>query len=134
MVKLTTKQRKFVRLYCGNATEAARLAGYYGDDNALAQIGHENLRKPYIAEAIQKRETEEMTPLIASRQDRQEFWTEVADNPILEMSERLRASELLAKSEGDFLTRVEHSGNIGVESWTDDQLEARLKELREKAK
>jgi hypothetical protein len=39
----------------GNATEAARLAGYRGNDVTLAASGHENLRKPQISEAVSER-------------------------------------------------------------------------------
>lgn len=51
MADLTGKQRAFIDHYfaCGmNATEAARLAGYKGDDNALAVIGFRNLRNTKI--------------------------------------------------------------------------------------
>lgn len=52
----TNKQKKFVTEYliCLNATEAARRAGYRGSDNTLAAIGSQNLKKPKIAEQIQK--------------------------------------------------------------------------------
>ena len=51
---LTDKQRLFVAAYldCLNATEAARRAGYEGNDTTLASVGYENLRKPQIAAAI----------------------------------------------------------------------------------
>lgn len=53
---LSLKQEKFVAAYVGvangNATEAARLAGYKGTAVTLASVASENLRKPYIAEAI----------------------------------------------------------------------------------
>jgi phage terminase small subunit len=54
---LTGKQLAFIEHYlqCGNATEAARRAGYEGSDNSLAVIGHKNLRKPKIAQLIQRR-------------------------------------------------------------------------------
>lgn len=54
MAKLTNKQFVFVQEYlrCFNATEAARRAGYRGKAGALAVIGWENLRKPYIAAVI----------------------------------------------------------------------------------
>lgn len=55
---LTTKQEAFVAAYIGeargNATEAARLAGYKGSDATLASVGAENLRKPQIASHIAK--------------------------------------------------------------------------------
>lgn len=53
-VQLTAKQAAFAAHYirCKNQTEAARLAGYAGDDNTLAVIGYENLRKPKIRDEI----------------------------------------------------------------------------------
>ena len=53
---LTGKQRLFVEAYVGqargNATEAARTAGYAGSEGTLAQVGYENLRKPEIRDAV----------------------------------------------------------------------------------
>lgn len=58
-MQLTGKQQAFINAYLGearfNATEAARLAGYDGNDATLAQIGYENLRKPEIAAEVQAR-------------------------------------------------------------------------------
>lgn len=53
--QLTVKQRLFVIHYLAtlNGTKAARLAGYAGDDNTLAVVAYENLRKPKIREAIE---------------------------------------------------------------------------------
>lgn len=57
--KLTGKQQMFVEAYLGvakfNATEAARLAGYEGNDNTLSTVGFENLRKPNIAAVMLER-------------------------------------------------------------------------------
>lgn len=57
MANLTDKQRAFCEHYmqCWNATEAARRAGYRGDDNTLGVVGYENLRKPKIEEYIEER-------------------------------------------------------------------------------
>ena len=54
-MKLTVKQRKFVASYVesGNATQAAIAAGYA--PKAAYQTGAENLRKPQIKAAINKR-------------------------------------------------------------------------------
>ena len=53
---LTTKQSLFLDHYLGdahgNATEAARQAGYQGSAGTLAHIGHDNLTHPEIAERI----------------------------------------------------------------------------------
>ena len=54
---LTPKQRAFVAAYVGeakgNGTQAARLAGYAGDDHTLSMVGTENLRKPAIMAALE---------------------------------------------------------------------------------
>lgn len=61
--ELTAKQRAFVNAYLANGfngTEAARQAGYKGNDNTLGVVAYDNLRKPKIAVCVQ-RAFEEMT-------------------------------------------------------------------------
>ena len=60
MAKFTSKQRLFIEAYleCWNATEAARRAGYKGNDNTLGSVGWENMQKPAIKAAISKRLSE----------------------------------------------------------------------------
>lgn len=48
-------------------------------------------------------------PEIAGRAERQAFWSMAMRDDSLAMKDRLRASDLLAKSEGDYLERHEHS-------------------------
>ena len=55
---LTGKQKVFVDAYLANgfnATEAARTAGYKGNDNVLGVTGHENLRNPKISALVNER-------------------------------------------------------------------------------
>ena len=56
MAGLTPLQELFVAHYCEtwNATEAAERAGYKGTRAALGVTGHDNLKNPKIAEAIQQ--------------------------------------------------------------------------------
>lgn len=120
-LELTEKQRRFVEAYmgkaAGNATKAARIAGYSGDDITLASVGYENLRKPQIHAAINART--ESDPLVATRFDRQRFWTRVmlgkefVGDEAPAMKDRLKASELLGRSQLDFVERVEHTGKDG---------------------
>jgi len=77
MIKLTPKQQRFVDCYEGNATDAARQAGYNGNNNTLGQVGDENLKKPKIAAAIKAREGKRRSSLIATREERQQFWSRV---------------------------------------------------------
>jgi len=55
--ELTGKQRLFVEAYlqCFNKTEAARRAGYKGDNVTLGAVGYENLKKPHIVELVEAR-------------------------------------------------------------------------------
>jgi len=58
MAQLTVKQSAFIEQYLQNgfnATEAARNAGYKGNDATLAVVGYENLRKPKIRAVIDAR-------------------------------------------------------------------------------
>ena len=104
--KLTTKQQAFVDCYHGNATLAAREAGYTGDANQLGQMGAQNLKLPCIAQAIRARELDRMHGPIMTREQRQEMWTDLSLNARQE-KDRLQASKLLAQSECDFITKAE---------------------------
>ena len=103
--KLTARQRAFVEAYAGNATAAALAAGY-SKKSARVQ-GRRLITKDNVAKAIKEREAQRLAPTIATRQERQEFWTSVLRNEEEAMKNRLKAAELLGKSEGDFLERVE---------------------------
>jgi phage terminase small subunit len=105
--KLTLKQQKFVDCYDGNIKEAANKAGLsYRYCRGL-------MAKKHILEAIKNRQNTEVRPkTIADRQKRQRFWTKVMNDKSEKMSDRLKASELLGKSEADFTENVAHSGNI----------------------
>ena len=108
---LNARQRAFVEAYCGNATEAAITAGY--SKKTAASIGERLLRNVEIKEALKEREKERLSSLIATREERQRFWTSMMRDEDRKEADRLKASELLAKSEGDFLDRAELSGPNG---------------------
>ena len=77
MDKLTPKQKAFADNYIisGNATEAAKKAGY--KEKAAYAIGAENLRKPQIMEYIQKRTAPAEQKRIASGDEVLQFFTRV---------------------------------------------------------
>lgn len=112
-VKLNKYQRKFVAIYSGNATQAAKKAGY-SKKTAYSQ-GQRLLKNVEIAKALAEREKKELSPLVADRQERQKFWTDVLRSQVdrirkVKMDHRLKASELLGKSEADFTDKVLHTG------------------------
>ena len=109
---LTAKQQRFVDAYTGNATQAAIAAGY--SEKTAPFIGAENLKKPKIIAELKSRETVRCTPLIASRAERQQFWSSVMRDKKQMMRDRLKAAELLGKSEADFVERQEITGRDGA--------------------
>jgi phage terminase small subunit len=128
--ELTTRQRAFVEAYDGNGTQAARVAGYSGSDNTLSVTASELLRNPRIVEAIREREASRrphspVALVIATRQERQAFWTKVMNDGEAELSARLKASELLGKSEGDFLERLEVGTTQTLEQLVTAAIEAK---------
>lgn len=101
---LTPKQKAFAEYYleCGNATEAARRAGYKA--RSAQQIGAENMSKPVIADYISTRLAEIDAARVASADEVLKFYTsvmrgEVKDQFGLEASlaDRLNAGKELMK-------------------------------------
>lgn len=119
---LSPQQKKFVQAYMGNATEAAIAAGYSAK-TARSQ-GQRLLTNVDIKKAIEQRETKETNKLIATREQRQEFWTKIMYDDQADMKDRLKSSELLGKSQADFTDKTELSGKDGgaiVFGWLDDE-------------
>ena len=96
--QFTTKQQRLIDCFVGDIREAAEKADIsYGYARNL-------MTKSDIIEAIQSRQDTEIRPKdIADRQQRQEFWSDIMRDEESEPSVRLKASELLGKSEGDFI-------------------------------
>ena len=101
--ELTLKQQTFVDCFDGNIKEAAEKSGLsYRYCRGL-------VAKKHILEAIRNRQDTEIRPkTIGTRQERQSFWTEIMRNKAAMMRDRLKASELLGKSEADFTENMNH--------------------------
>lgn len=121
---LTPKQQAFVDAYAGNGVEAARLAGYAGDAKTLAVTASRLLADAKVSEAIAKRnavvqqvrqEAAVQAGRIATRSERQAFWSQVMADQACRMTDRLKAAELLGKSEADFVERLQHEGKLTLE-------------------
>lgn len=74
---LTPKQKAFADEYlkCGNATEAAKKAGY--SEQSARQMGTENLSKPSISSYIQERQKQIDDERIADIAEIQRFYSSV---------------------------------------------------------
>lgn len=118
---LTPKQKAFADEYlkCGNATEAAKKAGY--KEKAAYATGAENLRKPQIIAYIEERQKEIDDSRIASAAEIMQYFTsvmrgEVKDQFGLEapLSERTKAAVELAKRKVDVVQKADTGGIVIV--------------------
>ncbi len=102
MKRFTGKQRAFINHYiiCLNGTEAARLAGYKGDDATLRAIAYENLTKPHIKAEIDRLFAEQVMSRneVLARLNAQATATMAdfigADNKSLDLNKAAKAGKL----------------------------------------
>ena len=131
---MTPKQRAFADYYieCGNATEAARRAGYKGNNITLGAVGAENLKKPqiaaYIAEIVKPNEKKR----IADAEEVIEFYTAVMRGEVKDqfgldasLSDRLKAGDSLMKR---------YAAAADKNKGTMEKLDNLLKEFRDAVK
>lgn len=110
----TERHRKFCELWSengGNAFAAARDAGYKHPQREGARL-LENARIRAALEALRQATT---NAAIATREERQAFWTEVMKSTNEAMRDRLKASDLLGRSQADFIERVESTHRFVIE-------------------
>ncbi len=119
---MNERQKRFVDFYIqtGNASEAARMAGY--SKNIANRIGAENLSKPVIRAEINSRLGELKTQRTADTQEILEHLTSVVRGELTEevvtnsgkkitakvnQRDRLKAAEMLLKVNGAFREQVD---------------------------
>lgn len=125
---LTAKQQRFVDEYfiSGNATDAARLAGY--SKKTCYSIGNENLKKPEIIAALREKEKEIQDKNIAKQEEVLTYLTSImrgeqSENILIGIGngkqkitkikvsakDRIKAAELLGKRYGIWTEKQEIS-------------------------
>ena len=134
MLKISPKHRLFIEAFDGNVAYAMRIAGYNGTDTYLKQKGEELLSIPLIQKSIEDRKkyVANLKETIATREERQALWSQIMKNedpyrkeekdengvPVAEgnipLPVRLKASELLGKSEADFIDKVDINHNVSL--------------------
>ena len=139
--KLTTKMEHFAQLlFQGyNQTDAYKLVypaqarqrpgTLYPNASRLAANSNVIARLAELRAAV-------VAPTILDAIQRQEFWSHIICDNSKDTRDRLRASELLGKAQGDFIERTE-SKNLNVygqldrlEVFTDQQIDELLEEKR----
>ncbi|GEK88894.1 phage terminase small subunit [Alkalibacterium putridalgicola] len=139
MAKLTVKQQRFADEYiiCGNATEAAKKAGY--SKKTARFIGNENLTKPNIKTYIDSRLKELEDKQIAKQDEIMKYLTSIMrgeqqeqvlrgmgegfqeiDDMDVSAKDRIKAAELLGKRYALWTDKTELSGAVGMVQIIDD--------------
>ncbi len=107
--KFTVKQQRFIDSYDGDIKKAAQVADIsYAYARQLMTLK----KHAHIVEAIQNREQTKSNNLIMTREQRQEFWTKIVWDVEQSTRDRLKASELMGKSEADFTDKHKLEGEI----------------------
>ena len=118
---ITDQEKVFADAYIldpSSAYNAAIKAGY-AETTARSKAGKwlkpsSKSVKVHVLKYVEMRNKELEKPTIATMTEVKEFWTTTMRNPNVEMKDRLKSSENLAKASGEFMEKVEHSGNIGT--------------------
>ena len=132
--RITPKQRKFAEAYVetGNATESYKKAGYSWKSERTAGVNaHKLLKNDKISILIDELTQKLTDESIADITEVKQFWTETMRDRAEEMKERIKASEMLAKTSGAFIDKVDISGEVEVSHNFKD---LSTKELRKLAK
>ena len=113
---MNDQQRAFVREYAKdcNATQAAIRAGY-SPKSAYSQ-GQRLLKHAEVKAELDSIRQEARTDAVLTLSELQEWWSASVrgEHPDARYNDRQKASELLAKSQGGFTEKQEHSGGLTI--------------------
>lgn len=118
-VDLTPEMQSLIDAYDGDLEAAAQKSG------VPLNMAQAFVKLPFVRDALRAVELRDYKKRqkIATREDRQKLWSWIMDNFAHSPDIRMRASELLAKSEGDFVTRTIHENPDGTPIATGTQIQ-----------
>lgn len=111
-----------------NQTEAARLAGYKGTQHALEVTASRLLKKAEVQAMVEQARKASTTERIATAAQLKEFWTRIMrgeeTSTVLiqgaaievqpSIADRIKAAELLGKTQGLFVDRTKQEGELQI--------------------
>lgn len=131
-MKLTPKQQAFADYYIqsGNATESYKKAyeSCKKDESAMVN-GSKLLRNAKVVKYIEERQKEIDSTRTADMKEVKEFWSQTMRDVGNTMKDRLKASELIARTSGAFLEKVEVKGEVKTTNPYEKLTEEELKRL-----
>ena len=141
MAELTGKQKAFADEYIrtGNAEQSAIKAGYNARGNTTKLMKNTTITTYITRRAEAQRIAEDKaiaksvdSGVIADMIEIKRFWRDMMYNQDVKPTDRIKASELIAKTHGAFIERTETTTIDLTKSLTAEQRKARLAELMNK--
>lgn len=124
--ELTNKQKMIVKFWDGSPKSTANAA--HCSDIYVSKC----LKMPKVVKAIQARDGCAVTAAgraVLTREQRQNFWSSVIGDEAQNMADRLRASELLGRSNADFTDKsLVGSLDKELETMSGDEIKARIRD------
>lgn len=142
-IQLSPKLRAFAHAYAGkargNATEAARIAGYSGSDAVLAVRGSEAVRNRKVQALIAELERDTRSAEIADRTELQRILTAIArgegtEPHVLQSGATVYAPPTFAAKAGAAMSLAKMRGYLidKIEVKAADQLRSQLEQIRKR--
>lgn len=130
---LTFLERAFVDAFCGSAKETEEILLKAGI-KIHKGYGYQLLSKEPVQIALKKRNSDypERSELIAAKEERRLFWTQVMFDPDVDIQQRLKASEILGRCDGDFVDKtmnIQASHDDFVKQLAAEELSKRIENL-----
>lgn len=118
-VKLTNQQEIFAQevVKHGNQSEAYRVAYPRSRKWKPETVWSESstmMTHPKVSERVSELRALIERDAIADASERRRFWTETMRNKDGDMKDRLKASELIGRADGDFVERKKIEGDINL--------------------
>lgn len=106
-MKLNARQKAFCEYYvaCGNATEAAKKAGY--SENYARDRIHVLMKNVGICRYIEELQKKAQSSRIMSAVERKEWLTKVLNDVEAKLNDKLKALDILNKMDGEYISKVE---------------------------
>lgn len=108
---LTVKQKRWLDAFMinRNRTQSAKIAGYSGGEPTMRKVGSDNAKN--LKEIIDwmDGQASQIVAIIADLEGIYKFWGETLGDNRVQMKDRLKASELLARALGAFAGEQDHT-------------------------
>jgi hypothetical protein len=113
---LTENEVKFIEAFQGDVRQAAELAGiHFG-------TAHRMLRRAHVTKALRARSKATINDLIAGKEERMIFFSELLRDQSAAAKDRLKAGELLCKMGGDFIIQIQQDTRLEIQVQGFDEL------------